>query len=77
MPLSNPHYPGELIPGRRVRLPAADVSTFSGASFGDTDPVTGLVCRATGAGISMRSRPYLINTTHGESMPPVPLRTPQ
>ena len=47
--LSGPCYSGALIPGRRVRLPAAEVSTFFGAPFGETDIVTGLVCCATGA----------------------------
>ena len=48
--LSDPRYSGPLLQGRRVRLPAADVSTFCGSPFDDTDPVTGPVCCATGAG---------------------------
>ena len=47
--LSDPRYSGPLLQGRRVRLPAADVSTFCGSPFDDTDPVTGPVCCATGA----------------------------
>ena len=35
---------------RRAETPAADVSTFYGSPSDDTDPVTGLVCCATGAG---------------------------
>lgn len=55
--LTGPRYPDMPIPGRHVRLPAADVGAFCGASIDlDDDPVlsdhgdslTSLVCCATG-----------------------------
>ena len=50
MELLDQRFSGTLFAGRRVRLPAADVSTFCGAPFDDTGPITGLICCATGAG---------------------------